>query len=152
MNGRPALSVTCFVSTLDDPAGFSRMVAVRFPGAATNIVQPRRLAWQAAASCEGVSRGGGITSQRLALSGTQVAFGTQEKDASLAVQHLDHALAEMNAPRTSATFLRVYLLAPGTRVVALKEMDSGAPVESLPVEGLGAVSAGFAIDAINPVP
>jgi hypothetical protein len=151
MNGKAALSVTCFVSTLDDPAGFSRIVATRFPGAATNVVQPRRLAWQTAASCEGVSRGGGMTSQRLALSGTQVAFGTQEKDALLAVQHLDRALVEVNAPRAGATLLRIYLLAPGTRAVALQEMGSGAPVESLPVEGVGTVSAGFAIDAVNPV-
>ena len=152
INGKPALSVTCFVSTLDDPSGFTRMVATRFPGAATNIVQSRRLAWQAAASCEGVSRGGGVTSQRLVFSGTQVAFGTQEKDASLAVQHSDRSLAEVSAPRTSTTFLRVYLLAPGTRAIAVKEMDGGTAVESFPVEGLGAVSAGFAIDAINPVP
>jgi hypothetical protein len=151
MDGKPALSVTCFVSTLDDPAEFARIVANRFPGATTNIVQPRRLAWQTAASCEGVSRGGGLASQRLAFSGTQVAFGAEEKDALLAVQHLDRTLGEANAPRSAATFLRLYLLAPGTRAVALKEIGVSTQVVSLPVEGVGAVSAGFAIDAINPI-
>jgi len=79
MNGKQALSVTCFVSDLDDAAALTPMIASRFPGAATNLVQPRRLAWQTEASCEGVSRDGGLKAERIAFSGSQVAFGDTEK-------------------------------------------------------------------------
>lgn len=151
MNGKPALSVTCYVSSLDNAVRMQRMVSSRFPGAATDLVQPRRLAWQTEAGCEGVSRGGGGGAARLAFSGTQVAFGTADKDAALAVQHLDRALAEAGASRPSALVLRLYLLSPGSAPAAMKQLAGGAPAAALSVEGVGPVSAGFAIDAVAPV-
>ena len=96
-----------------------RTMTTHFPGAATNLVQPRRLPWMMEASCEGVSRGGGVTSPRIAFSGTQVAFGVDEKDAAVAVQRLDRALTEAGAGITpDATLLRLYLLSPGTQAIA----------------------------------
>ena len=152
MGGKTALSVTCYASTLDEAPEFLRMIAARFPGAATDLVQPRRLAWQTEASCEGVARGGGLPSPGIAFSGTQIAFGTEEKDALLAFQHLDRALTGAGAPRSGdAALLRLYLLSPGTAVVARKQINGAALVSPLSVEGLGPVSAGFAIDAVAPV-
>jgi enamine deaminase RidA (YjgF/YER057c/UK114 family) len=151
MNGKPALSVTCFTSTLDEGQELVRIVTSRFPGAATNLVQPRRLAWQTEADCEGVARGGGLTSPGIAFTGTQIAFGSEGKDAVLAFQHLDRALAAAGAPRSGeAALLRLYLLSPGTVEVARKQIGGGVQVSPLPVEGVGPSSAGFAMDAVAP--
>jgi hypothetical protein len=152
MEGRPALAVTCFVSDLDGAPELLRMVTVGFPGAAIDLVQPRRLAWQTEASCEGVSRGGGYGDSRMAFSGTQVAFGSGEKDAVVAIQRLDRALGEAGAaPTTAAIVLRLYVLSPATTAIALKQLGETAPASSLSVEGVGPASAGFAIDAVVPV-
>jgi enamine deaminase RidA (YjgF/YER057c/UK114 family) len=150
MAGKPALSVTCFASELDGAQELLKMVTSAFPGAAINLVQPRRLAWQTEASCEGISRGaGGESAARYAFSGTQVAFGTEEKDAAVAIQHLDRALNEAGAsPAANAALLRIYVLSPSTTAVALKQLTGHAPIASFSVEGVGPVSAGFAIDAV----
>ena len=152
MGGKPALAVTCFASELEGTQELLRMVTAAFPGAAVNLVQPRRLAWQTAASCEGVSRAAvGAGSARIAFSGTQVAFGTDEKDAAVAVQRLDRALTEIGAaPAANAELLRLYVLSPATTAVARKQLTGTAPVTSFSVEGVGPASAGFAIDAVSP--
>jgi hypothetical protein len=123
-----------------------------------NLVQPRRLAWQTEASCEGVSRGtslistAGAVSARIAFSGTQVAFGTDAKDAAVAVQRLNRGLAEAGAASDSnAYLLRLYVLSPTTTAVARKEITGSAPVGVFSAEGVGPASAGFAIDAVSPV-
>ena len=152
MNGKPALAVTCFVSSLDGAAELTRIVTSRFPGAVTDLVQPRRLAWQTEASCEGVSRGGAMTASRLAFSGTQIAFGVEEKDAALALQRLDRALTEAGAPRAEdGALLRLYLISPSTGPVAAKQIKGSAPVATYSVESVGPATAGFAIDAVAPV-
>ena len=56
MDGKPALAVTCFASDLEGAKELLHMVESAFPGAAVNLVQPRRLAWQTEASCEGAYR------------------------------------------------------------------------------------------------
>ena len=152
MNGHAPLSVTCFVSALDDAPQLLSIVTRRFPNAATDLVQPRRLAWQTEASCEGVSQGGGLTAPRLAFSGTQVAFGVEEKDAALAVQRLGRALDEAGARRAvPSALLRLYLLNPGTAAAALKPLTGPESVSIYSVEGVGSMTAGFAIDAVVPV-
>ena len=153
MSGKPALSVTCFASELEGTGELLKMVTNAFPGAAINLLQPRRLAWQTEASCEGVSRGaGGVSGTRTAFSGTQVAFGTEAKDAAVAIQRLDRALSEAGAPNTAnAELLRLYVLSPSTTAVALKQLAGPAPVASFSVEGVGPASAGFAVDAVSPV-
>ena len=151
MNGNP-LSVTCFVSSLDAAPEFLVMLRARFPGAAIDLVQPRRLAWQTGASCEGVSRGGGVTASRIAFSGTQVAFGVESNDAAVAIQHLDRGLIEAGAPRAAdATLVRFYLLSPATAAVALKQLGGVAQAAAFSVESVGPASAGFAVDAVAPV-
>jgi hypothetical protein len=81
-----------------------------------------------------------------------VAFGTEEKDAAVALQRLDKALSDAGAPRTgNAALIRLYLISPATAPVALKQLTGPAPVATFSVEGVGPASAGFAIDAIAPV-
>jgi hypothetical protein len=152
ISGKPPLSITCFVSDLDGAPELLHMITSAFPGAATNLVQSRRLAWQTEASCEGVSRGGGMTAERTAFSGTQVAFGTEEKDAAVAIQRLDRALSDAGAAHIPNTVqLRLYVLSPATTAVAFRQITGPAPVTSFSVEGVGPASAGFAIDAVSPV-
>jgi hypothetical protein len=147
MKGRAALAVTCFVSSLDGAQELTGMVKARFAGAAINLVQPRRLAWQTEASCEGVSQGAAIKTLRIAFSGTQVAFGNEEKDGAVALQRLDRALNGVGAPGTNdAALLRFYV--PSARKIPVKV---NAPVASFAVEGVGPVEAGFALDAVAPV-
>jgi hypothetical protein len=152
MGGKPALAVTCFASDIDGAQELQHMVASAFPGAAVNLVQSRRLAWQTEASCGGVSRGAaGGGSPRTAFSGTQVAFGTEDKDAAVAVQRLDRALSEAGAATTAnAELLRLYVISPATTAVARKQLTGSAPVAVFSVEGVGPASAGFAIDAVSP--
>ncbi len=151
MGGKPALAVTCFVSEIEGAQELLHMVTTAFPGAAVDLVQPRRLAWQTEASCEGVSHGAaGTGSTRTAFSGTQVAFGTEEKDAAVAVQRLDRALTEAGAATSAnAGLLRLYVLSPETTAVARKEITGSAPIGAFSVEGVGPASAGFTIDAVS---
>ena len=152
MTGKTALMVTCMVSDLDGAPELLRILTGRFPGSATNLVQSRRLAWQTEASCEGVSSGGGLTTERVAFSGTQVAFGVDEKDAAVAVQRLDRALSEAGAQHVGETaLLNLYLMSPATAAAALKQLNGAAPVSTFPVEGVGPASAGFALDAVAPI-
>lgn len=150
MKGNAALFVSCFVSDLEGAPELQRVLAARFPGAVTNLVQSRRLAWQLEASCEGVSRGGGVGSDRFAFSGTQPAFGPADQDAMLAAQRLDRALSDAGAPRTTASLVHLYLVSPAAAETAVKNLGAGFP-SPLSVEGAGPASAAFALDAIAPV-
>jgi hypothetical protein len=151
MNGNAPLAVTCFVSSLDGVAELSQMISARFPGAAIDLVQPRRLAFRTEVSCEGVSRGGS-TPTRIAFSGTQIAFGAEDKDAALAIQRLDRGLAEAGAaPAANAMLLHFYLPNPDTLPVVKKQVAGPAPTSPFIVEGVGPSAAGFALDAVSAV-
>lgn len=146
ISGQP-VSVTCYVSMLENGEDLLRIVQTRFAGAAVNLVQPRRLPWRTAAACEGVARAG-TAAPRLAFSGTQVAFGSEDKDAALAVQRLDRALTEAGAPATKeAALVRFYILTPEVGSIAQRQA-SGALI---PVENVAASTAGFALDVVAPV-
>ena len=150
MTGAP-LSVTCYVSDLSNSADLLNMLKARFSAAAMNLVQPRRLPWQTEAACEGVSRGGPAP-PRMAFTGTQIAFGMEEKDAVLAVQRLERALSEAGAPHTAqATLARFYALSPNSAALALKQVEGLASKTAIPVEGVGSAAAGFSMDAVASV-
>jgi len=146
MSGTP-VAVTCYVSSLDGGEDLLAVVQSRFAGAAVNLVQPRRLPWRISAACEGAVRGG-TSAARLAFSGTQVAFGSEEKDAALAVQRLDRALTEAGAPSTKdAALVHLYILSPEVGPIAQKQVSGTL----IPVENVAASTAGFALDAVAPV-
>ena len=91
-------------------------------------------------------------STHIAFSGTQVAFGMEEKDAALAVQRMDRALGEAGGPRTDQSMLiRFYALSPAAGNLALKQVSGTASKMVLNVEAVGSASAGFALDAVAPV-
>jgi hypothetical protein len=147
MSGTP-VAVTCYISAFQTGEDLLAMVQSRFTGAAVNVVQPRRIPWRTSASCEGVVRGG-MPAARLAFSGTQVAFGLEDKDAALAVQRLDRALTEAGAPASKdAALVRLYILTPEVGPIAQKQVSGSL----IPVENVAASSGGFALDAVASIP
>ena len=140
-----ALRVTCFVSTMDP--GLVGMVTAKFPGAAVNVVMTQRGPYQALAACQS-ARQGTRPAEKLAFTGTRVAFGSQEKDAALAFQRLDKDLAEAGATPDSIVFTNIYPLSGQMAELSLKVRKSKSPIAMIPSEGVAAVEAGFAVDAI----
>jgi hypothetical protein len=151
LNGEAPLAVSCFVSLLTDASELSAAIASRFPSAAVNLVQNQRGPYQRLAICEAAARGSRITSERLAFTSTRVAFGSDEKDARLAFQRLDHDLASAGAASTSAVFIHLYPLSFPIGEMSRKFCPSDTPVAVIPFEGLASIDAGFSVDAIATV-
>lgn len=144
-----ALQVTCFVSTMGgDPQGLKSVVSTRYPGAAVNVVMTQRGPYQAFASCQAVRRGTRVTAPKLAFTGTRVAFGLQEKDAGLAFQRLDRDLTEAGASPTGVVFTNIYPLSRAMAELSRRLRPGTSPVAMVQVEGVAAVEAGFAVDAV----
>lgn len=145
------LQATCFVSTMTDSAAMLSALSTRFPGAVTNVVMTQRGPFQAFAGCQSIRRGTRVTAAKLAFSGTRVAFGQQEKDATLAFQRLDKDLTEAGTSPASVVFTNIYPLSGAMAELSRKLRASASPVAITPVDGVAAVEAGFAVDAIAAV-
>jgi hypothetical protein len=149
-NAKP-LAVTCFVSQMNDPAGLLSDISSRLPGAAVSLVQSQRAPWEAMASCEAAGRGGPKKADRLAFSGTQISFGYGEKDAARAFERLQHDLAA--AAGASSTFVaaHIYALSAPVADMARKFCPASGALTILPFDGVAAMDAGFAVDAVAAV-
>jgi enamine deaminase RidA (YjgF/YER057c/UK114 family) len=147
----PALRVSCFISALGGIAALAPIVSSRFPGAAIDIVQTQRAPLQPEAVCEAVARGGNVTADRLAFSGTQVAFGAEEKAALLAFQRLDRELEEAGAAPNSIVTTSIYPVSAPVAQLARRLRKSIGALTIIPFEGVASADAGFAIDAIAAV-
>ncbi len=161
-----ALLVTCFVSSLDDQRDTQSAMAASFPGAALDYVQMQRAPVTPAALCEArarlrsaVSNSAGFTtdshaalisSPEIVISGTQLAFGSQDSDLKLAFERLEKELAAKNARFDRVLLSHLYLTsgALADRVTALESTRSVGPRTVLPVEGLPSLDAPFGIDVI----
>lgn len=137
-----AVAVTCFVSDLASAPS----LAARFPGAAVDIVQTQRIPERAMTRCEGVVRGG--KTGRLAFTGTQIAFGSEEKDAKLAFQRLDRGLAEAGATPADIVATNIYPLSGTLGELARKLRPAAGAFSIIPFEGVASMEAGFAVDAV----
>lgn len=146
-----ALQVSCFVGTMSNPAELTALIAARFPSAAVDLVQTQRAPYEALANCEAVARGHRVTAARLAFTGTRVAFGAQEKDAGLAFQRLDRDLTDAGAAPADIVFTNIYPLSREAADMVRKIRPAAAPMTMVPFEGLAAIDAGFAADAIAAV-
>ena len=145
------LQVTCFVSTMVDAAGMLSALSTRFPGAVTNVVMTQRSPFQAFAACQSIRRGTRVTSTKLAFTGTRVAFGQMEKDAVHAFDRLDKDLTEAGTSPSSVVFTNNYPLSGTMAELSRKLRQSASPVAVIPADGVAAVEAGFAVDAIAAV-
>jgi hypothetical protein len=127
-------------------------ISARFPAAAAvDLVQTQRAPYAAMAQCEAVTRGSQVTAQRLAFTGTRVAFGAQEKDAALAFQRLDRDLSEAGADASGIVMTNVYPLTRPIAEMVRKLRPAAAPMAFIPFEGLASIDAGFAVDSVAAV-
>lgn len=173
------LRVTCFLSSLDKVEASREIVARQYPKAALNFVQAERAPAKAMASCEAVAQltsntGTALVLQnapglpvepgqsqmalvgaaRVVLTGTQVSFGYEEKDARLALDRSKRVLEQAGASMADVAFTHYYPLSAGIAAQVRKiraEFFNGAhpPAGSMLLfESLPSMDAGFAVDMV----
>ncbi len=159
-----ALSVTCFVSSLDDQRGTQQAMAASFPEAALDYVQMQRSPVMPGADCEAVARlrtvGAGnsqvalVVGPQVVITGTQLAFGNQDSDFKLAFERLEKTLAAGKTSFARVVRAHLYVTESGlsSRVLSIQSAQSGAgqaPGATLvPIESLPSLDAVFGIDVI----
>jgi enamine deaminase RidA (YjgF/YER057c/UK114 family) len=179
MEAEDALRVTCFVSSLEEQRNAQGLMKENFPNAALNYVQMQREPVMPAAECEAVARARAaapepisflnppaldksphysqivlVTSPKLVITGTQLAFGSQESDVKLAFERLGKALSGSNARFVHVVMSHLYLtsgaLSAKVRAVRAGFYAGANPPAStmLPFEGLPSLDASFAMDVV----
>jgi enamine deaminase RidA (YjgF/YER057c/UK114 family) len=156
-----ALLVTCFVSSFDEQRNTQSSMAATFPGAALNYAQMKRGPVVPAASCEATARltkagsssdsqAALVSSPQVVITGTQLAFGSQDSDLKLAFGRLEKALATKNARFDHVVISHLYVTSVGltSRVLALQSAHSAATHSVLPIEALPSLDAPFGLDVI----
>jgi enamine deaminase RidA (YjgF/YER057c/UK114 family) len=177
--GSDVLRVTCFCSSLDDSNEVRREMKSAFPGAVLNHMQLRRVYTRASVNCEAVvrlredktdalkfenperlvrptehSQVAIVTSERLAFSGTQIAFAHQDEDVKLAFERLEESLDDSGSAMNKVVFSRFYTLSStigdSIRRIRFGFFDRETPPASTMVEleGLPSLDASFAMDVI----
>lgn len=180
--GAPAsgfLRVTCLMSSIEGFGAMQGRVAAAFPGAALTIVQAQRLHDKNLAECEAVARldkrpDGALTflnpaemnpstayskaaligADRLILTGTQMAFNSEDKDVHLAFQRMSKALEGVHSSMKKVAFSSLYSLTNGIsakiRATRFSYYDPARPPAStlLLFEGLPSLDASFAIELV----
>lgn len=131
------LSLTCFVSSLDNASDLDRAMAAKFPNAARTLLQAQRATGSGLARCEGVVRRNIGEPDRLVLTGTIIGFGTEEKDIQLVASRITRLLEANNA---------TMLERKGYGVSRSLENRLGSICV---VEGVGSNEATFALEAIG---
>jgi enamine deaminase RidA (YjgF/YER057c/UK114 family) len=183
MDSEDALRVTCFVSSLEEQRDTHQLMTIAFPGAVLNYVQMQREPVMPAAECEAVARlrgaiSGAVTflnpadlekspnysqlalvkSSRLVITGTQLAFGSQEGDIKLAFDRLQRVLSSTSARFDQVVMSHTYVtstaIIPRVRTVRAGYYSSATPPAStlLPFEGLPSLDASFGVDVIAALP
>ena len=142
--GATPLRVTCFVSSIDR----ANSIAARFPSVPVNVVQAERAPARADETCEAVGRGGNVKAPRLAFTGTQVAFGTDEKAAGLAFQRLDRELNAAGVQVSDIIETNVYSLSERMGELARKIRPTPGTIVVVQSEGVASLDGTFAVDAI----
>jgi enamine deaminase RidA (YjgF/YER057c/UK114 family) len=162
------LRVTCFVSSLDDVSAARKLAEQDYPKITADFVQTQRSPARDLAACEAVAKlrsdpGEGLKvldttalvgAQRVVMTGTQVAFGFEEKDTRLAFQRVQKSLEQLGTSMQRVAFAHFYPLAGGiaTQIIKIRgEFFNPAqlPASSLLLfEGLPSMNAGFAMDVV----
>ena len=144
LGGATPLRVSCFVSAIGSPAP----IAARFPSAAVDLVQTQRAPSESEANCEAVARGGNIRAAKVAFTGTQISFGTDERAATLAFQRLDRDLSEAGIAPGDIVATNIYPLSVAIGELARKVRPAGGAVTVVPFEGVASIDGSFAVDAV----
>lgn len=171
--------ISCFLSSLDDFDAIRKQVEPEFRGAAADFVRTQRSPIRGLAACEavaklrwntgvrlqlmnpegakpdaGTSQIALVASPKVVLTGTQVSFGFEEKDARLAFQRVEKALEQEGVSTRDVAFAHFYPLAIriATQVQQVRGefFDPQRPPASsiLLFEGLPSMGAGFAMDVV----
>jgi enamine deaminase RidA (YjgF/YER057c/UK114 family) len=174
--------VTCFASSFDNFQAWRALVESEYPRAAVDFVRPQRSPGRAMAACEAVARLSSdpgplrmvamegsvagvpaepgqsqialVGARRVVLTGTQVAFGFEEKDAHLAFERLQKELEQSGSSMRNVAFAHYYPLAQSiaaqVRRVRRDFFDNAHPPAGsmLQFEGLTSMDAGFAVDVV----
>jgi enamine deaminase RidA (YjgF/YER057c/UK114 family) len=162
------LQVTCFTTSLNETPKLQSLIASRYPSAAIDVVVMQRAAPRSVVDCEATARlnaphtapleilnngqSAAVSSPKLVFTGTQMAFGFDDKDARLAFQRLDKVLEPLGASLKSAAKMNFFPLsnsiANQVRRISPEFLDpKHPPAATLDLfEGLPAMEASFAID------
>jgi len=181
LGGRDALALTCYLSSLDDVWDVRSVLAAEFPAAVLNLVQPERAPYRSSVACEAVLRLNSeiaaengwrairtaqprqleagsdlvlVSSPQVILTGAQLAFGLEEKDAKLAFQRLERTLAQHHSSLKQAVALKHFVLSRGIGRQAVRAVSDFLAEEKLPTiavipcVGLPALDVSFAVEAV----
>jgi enamine deaminase RidA (YjgF/YER057c/UK114 family) len=162
------LQVTCFTTSLDEMTKVQSLLMSHYSSAAVDVVVMRRAAPRSIVNCEAVGRlsstrtvpleilnsgqSAAVSAPKLVFTGTQMAFGFDDKDARLAFQRLDKALEPLGASTKGAAMVNFYPLsnsiATQVRKISAEFFDpKRAPAATVSLfEGLPAMEASFAVD------
>lgn len=172
------LRVTCFLSSLDGVNSIRQKVAAAYPHSAVDLVQTQREPVRAVAACEAVAdpakRSGRLQvinpeglpgaagesqialvgAEHVVLTGSQVCFGFEDKDARLAFERLGKELENAGISPRDVAFVRYYPLSQkiAGQVAKMRGGLFGAapapPGSLLLFEGLSSEDATFAVDVV----
>jgi hypothetical protein len=153
-NSADMLSVTCFLSALEDEAAARSQLTSAFPSAAINIMAAQRSPAGKFLECEGTaeasatSRGAVARSGKVVLSGLQMAFGKEASDLHLAFDRLKKALgpASVLAAHYYSMDHRVLEAAPEQGRAAFER--PGLVSTLVDIEGLPSLDASLGMDVI----
>jgi enamine deaminase RidA (YjgF/YER057c/UK114 family) len=159
LEGKNVLSVSCFLSTLDNHSALRSGVAAAFPGAAASFVQMQRLPVRIPVECEAVAalnrpaaqrvqmvNPEGLTPSpnysqvavvgpgRIVVTGTQMGFGTEPADVRLAFDRLAKSLDTQQVSCKDVVYTHVYpvsnVAAERVRAVRFDYFDKARPPAS----------------------
>jgi enamine deaminase RidA (YjgF/YER057c/UK114 family) len=176
------LRTTCFLSSLEDISGSKTAIGTAFPSAAVNFVQQQRLGLDQVVECEAVGRlekspassneNGPVTlvnppalaqnpnysqialvsASKIVFTGTQMAFGDQDKDVRLAFDRLRKVLEAQGVSYRdvfwSATYPLTKTMADRVRAIRFDYYARSHPPAStlLLFEGLPSLDATAAVE------
>ncbi len=170
--GSAVLRVTCYVSSLADAGMVSSMIAAKYPSAAAALVQPKRAHATSTVECEGIAKlatpvngiafvndgdkvmGAAVSAPIVALTGTLVAYGYEDRNARLVFDRMNKVLEPAKASWKSVAEVRFYPLAASIvkQIVRVRDdyLNRATPpaISMVPIEGLPSIDASFAMDAI----
>jgi enamine deaminase RidA (YjgF/YER057c/UK114 family) len=173
------LRVTCFFSSLENLAESRKQVEAEYPRAALNYVQTERAPTRGLAACEAVARlranpgaplkmanvadvparpseshAALVAAPQVVLTGSQVSFGYEEKDARLAFERLKRAVEQAGGSMQDLAFAHYYPLSSGIAAQVLKVRADFLNAQQPPAgsilifESLPSIDAGFALDVV----
>jgi enamine deaminase RidA (YjgF/YER057c/UK114 family) len=170
--GSNVLRVTCYASSLADAGEISSIFMARYPSAAFALVQPKRAHATSTVECEGVAKlsqpvngmqfikdgdkvlGAAVSAPTVALTGTLVAYGYEDRNARLVFDRMNKVLEPAKASWKSVAEVRFYPLAASIakQIIRVRGdfLDQANPpaVSMVPIEGLPSIDASFAMDAV----